>query len=311
MTQSRFCASCGVQVGEGDRFCKSCGTALDPPEAETELTSAQFAPPQAPPASPPPGPPPGSGQGDSSPGPGNRRRVVVAAAVGTLAVAGIALAVILGSGGGGTDSNTEADVGSETGSAAPEPATTAEAPPPPAPDPNACDTKGIVPLDPSTAAGKCKSGGTRFTVANQDGVLKTKTLVARLSGSRQATSLSDPDGFETTTANGTYLVLTVDLTNKLDSPVDIASDQTALILTSGKQYQEDFDAENGADQQSFLWQLDNGLQPDETRTGDFVFDLPPKAIRRFQNDGGALAIAELGDDISDTKRVGVIRLSAP
>jgi hypothetical protein len=190
-----------------------------------------------------------------------------------------------------------------------EPATTEAQPPPP--DPEACDTKGIVPLDPTTPAGKCRSGGTRFTVVNQDGVLKTKTMIARFSGIREADSLSDPDGFTTETANGTFVVVTVDLTNRLSSPADIGSDQSALVLASGKQYAEAFDAENGADQQSFLWQLDRGLQPDESRTGDFVFDLPAKALRRFHVDGGALVIADLGSDTSDITRAGVIRLSAP
>jgi hypothetical protein len=309
MEQERYCAACGNVALDGDRFCRACGAALGaPPASPEDLSAAHYAPQPEQPVMPPPkapgptSPPPASGK--------NRRRQLTAGAVGILVVGAVAVAVILGtSGNGGGKAKSAAGATTSAAVSPPAPQVTQEQPPPP--DPSACETKGIIPLDPSTPAGKCKTGGTRFTVANQDGILKTKTMIARFSGSRQADSLSDPDGFSTETANGTFVVVTVDLTNRLSSPVDIGSDQSALILRSGKQYDEAFDAENGADQQSFLWQLDTGLQPDESRTGDFVFDLPSKALRQFQKNGGALVIAELGSNTSEAKRVGVIRLSAP
>jgi hypothetical protein len=306
---SAFCSQCGTSLAPEDRFCRSCGASVASSDTSTE------APRQVAPAGLP-----------SPPAPPRWRRSRALIAVAALVlVAGGATAAVIASSSSKDEKVNGTCVSSTDGRPLPcsdlaavpsseyQPIATSESSAtettPPA-DPDACETKGIIPADASTPTGRCTSEGTRFVVTNQAGTLKTKTMRATFGGVREATSVSDPDGVISETADGTFVILNLSIANRLDGPIDVGNygDQAAIVLDNGKQYQESFDPENQADQQSFV-SRDDELQPDETASGDFIFDLPGKALRRLHAHGGALVIAELGDDIGDTDKVGVIRLS--
>jgi hypothetical protein len=299
----RYCGQCGHEVSPDDRFCRHCGAPLESaPFAESR---DEVAPPPQPVHQPPPAMPEPGG-----PDPKRRRQLILAAAIAAAALlAAVVLAIVVSTGDDdGSKSDSAASATSTESTETESIASTTEAAPPP--DPHACETKGIVPIDPSTPTGKCTTEGNRFTVVSQNGELKTKSMVATFGGIRTTDSISDPDAFDTATAKGTFVIISLSLTNRLSSPADIGSDQTSLVLANGKQYSEDFDAENGIDQQSLLWKsTEGGLQPDGTLSGDVVFDLPPKALRTLQKRGGALVLSELGDDVNSADRFGVIRLN--
>src|SRR4051794_20066002 len=84
---------------------------------------------------------------------------------------------------------------------------------------NSCDALGINRAQ--RKEGTCiDRSGVKVTVVDKTSTLKLKTLTARFVGSRMASSLGDP-GF-TKTASGTYVVITIAVTNRLDTPVSFA-----------------------------------------------------------------------------------------
>jgi hypothetical protein len=155
--------------------------------------------------------------------------------------------------------------------------------------------------------------GSKLTVVNQGSDLKMRSLVARVNGIRQAQTVATDGGYISETASGTFLIFSLTVTNRLDQPIEVGgvgTSLTALVLDNDKQYDEDFDASNQALQTSFL-SRDAPVQPDETATGEVVFDLPAKALRRVTKKGAALVVAPLGEDVNDDlKRAGIIRIKA-
>jgi hypothetical protein len=81
---------------------------------------------------------------------------------------------------------------------------------------------------------------------------------------------------------------------------------------AGKNYTEDFDAENSPGQ-SFTWNSDE-IQPDEARTGTVIFDIPNKHVSKLSSaDPDALPklfVANFSDadDPENADPVGIIRL---
>jgi hypothetical protein len=153
--------------------------------------------------------------------------------------------------------------------------------------------------------GTCKDpDGTISTVVDKDHKLSMKTINARLNECRTATSVGS--GEFTSVAKGTFVICSVRVTNKLDTPIDYGAGHSAALSIDSGSYDEDFDAENQNDEQSFLSQNGN-IQPGEARAGDFVFDLPTRRVNKI-NTQGVLALADAGDDIADATRFGLIRL---
>lgn len=149
---------------------------------------------------------------------------------------------------------------------------------------------------------KCTLNGTFVWLAHGTGqMLRLKTLDAQLLSIRSASSVSNGPGF-TATANGTYLIFTLRITNVMSSPQafgGIGSTQTVLSL-GGSAYSDAFSAENGNDGQSFLTQ-DTPIQPGESQTGDLIYDVPSaKAQTAISGRSGGLVIANFGGDLSQT-----------
>ena len=163
---------------------------------------------------------------------------------------------------------------------------------------------------PTVTEGTCTtSTGTKLAVVKQGRVLRLKTLTARVTGVHLTDSVSAGGGISAT-ARGTFVVINLAITNKLSTPQQfdpIGNSQTALIAGGSKTYSESFNAENQADQQSFVSQS-HDVQPDETQTGDVVFDLPGTTLARARSRGAGLVIVNFGDT-AGSQAAGLIVLS--
>jgi hypothetical protein len=106
-------------------------------------------------------------------------------------------------------------------------------------------------------------------------------------------------------AHGTFVIATVELTNREHSPQAWASKQSSLLV-GGNSYEEAFEAENGKDQHSLLWTsgATNNIQPEETRTGDLVYDVPSSALHTLEREGGAIAIRDFGEENENEEAYG-------
>jgi Domain of unknown function (DUF4352) len=147
---------------------------------------------------------------------------------------------------------------------------------------------------------ECSSKGVTFTIVHQDHVLKLKNLRAHVEGVRTADTLTEQYG-GTETANGRYLVVTLSITNLADGPEDfggVGGTQTFLI-GKGKQFSENFDAENQGDDNACLDKAED-IQPEETKSCDVVYDLPLSILDRGRKRGFGLGVAAFGVDVENS-----------
>ena len=205
-----------------------------------------------------------------------------------------------------------AGCGGEGDTRAPPPgaALSPESPPSPGGERSDCDRKGI---DVARGReGRCRENGVNFTVVDRDHVLELRELRARLLDVSVTERVSDRFAGAKTAA-GTFVVLALEVTNKLGRRAyfDLTQGQARLAI-GGRTYVEDFEAENGPVPDSFLFMDDSTLAPGETTAGKLVFDVPaPVAARLTRPRSGAnlliVNFTEEGawDRVGD---IGVIRL---
>jgi hypothetical protein len=103
------------------------------------------------------------------------------------------------------------------------------------------------------------------------------------------------------------VIVDLEITNKLHLPVAFDPDQEQTQLLLGENtYTEDFEAENGGIENSFVGGSKE-IQPDNTATGAVVFDVPTKRLHEIETNGNL----EIGDfsepSHSRLKTVGVFR----
>lgn len=139
-------------------------------------------------------------------------------------------------------------------------------------------------------------------VATDNHAIHVPGMTVQFAGARTATSLSDSSGVASAHANGIFLIITLKVTNTANTPQTVeqaGSSEFALSpITSHAVYTESFDAENGADQQSFITQNTTPIQSGESQTGDIVFDVPPNAMTLMRHDGAILEWGGFGQDLS-------------
>jgi hypothetical protein len=139
--------------------------------------------------------------------------------------------------------------------------------------------------------------------ATENYPIRLKTLTAQFVAARTASSVADSSGAATATATGTFLIITLRISNNSSTPQTVESigNSAAELFTLGsdsKQYSESFAAENQADEQSFVSQNSTPIQPDASQTGDVVFDLPPSALASVRAHGAGLLLGDFGVDLS-------------
>jgi len=162
-----------------------------------------------------------------------------------------------------------------------------------APPESDCDAKGINKEQLKT--GTCEEEGQTFTVVNRSQTLRLEELNAEVVSRPEITKVLTSD-IGTERANGTYFILTLRVTNKLDSPVQVTTgstgEQFALVDDDDRVYTEDFEASNQIVDQSFLSQGED-IQPGTSQTGKVVFDVPAKVAnlsRSKANEPNRLAL---------------------
>jgi hypothetical protein len=148
----------------------------------------------------------------------------------------------------------------------------------------------------------CINNGNYLRVATDDHPVHITGVTVGFSGARTASSVSDSSGVASATASGTFLILTLHVTNTNNSPQAVESpgnNQFALSpIGSNKTFTENFEAENQADENSFL-SHDDPLQPDGEQTGDIVFDIPGTDLAKMRRVGAVLTFTSLGGDLSE------------
>jgi Domain of unknown function (DUF4352) len=167
-----------------------------------------------------------------------------------------------------------------------------------------CDAKGI--SGKKGREGICTENGVTVTVVNPGHEARLHTLAARFNGCRQASSVSDGFG-QSVSARGVFALCSITVRNRSDTPQTfdgIGARQTTLVV-DGKQFSQNFDAENQADAKSFITQ-DSEIQPGESRTGDVVFDLQPRFMRHLGTSGN-LFVVNFGDDLDSATDAAVLR----
>lgn len=153
--------------------------------------------------------------------------------------------------------------------------------------------------------GVCAEDGVTYVVVNERHKLKLKELEVRLLGIQETGSVSSSYG-ETKTANGTYVLFTLEVTNRLHEPAsfDANQEQTALYI-DGNTYTEDFEAENYGLEDSFL-ELES-IQPQGTETGTIAFDVPDKVLSKLTKSGNLDIVNFSEESSSNPREVGTIR----
>ncbi len=139
-------------------------------------------------------------------------------------------------------------------------------------------------------------------VATDNHAIHIPGMTVQFNGARTVTSLSDSSGVASAHANGVFLIISLRITNTSNTPQTVETPGTnsfALTpISSQAIYTESFQAENGADQQSFITQNNAPVQAGESQTGDVVFDVPPSAMTTMRHDGAVLEWGGFGTDVS-------------
>jgi hypothetical protein len=166
-----------------------------------------------------------------------------------------------------------------------------------------CDALGINAI--RLKEGTCTQQRKTFTIVDRDSTLNLKELNVRLVNTSSTPTISNDTGVTRAKA-GTFYIVTLEVTNKIDQPAAFDSSQGQVgLLTNGKSYSESFDAENNPGD-SFTWNSDE-IQPDATATGTVIFDLPPSAAKTVERDGNIVVLNFSDADSTDASTAGIIR----
>lgn len=168
-----------------------------------------------------------------------------------------------------------------------------------------CEEAGI--SAPPRKEGACSEEGKKFVVVDEDSTLKLAELEVELLGTQKAKTVSSEYG-EAKTANGTYVIFTLDVVNRTRVPVYFDSGQTQVFLyIGGNIYTEDFDVENYALDDSFVSQFKE-VQPQGSQTGTVAFDVPDSVLPKLETTGN-INIVNFSDEEAglDAREVGTIR----
>lgn len=178
----------------------------------------------------------------------------------------------------------------------------------PPPDPTSCTALGITRN--RLREGNCidtNNNGARIQGVNRGSTLRLKQLYVSYGG--YTTQDTIPASTGTAAAQGTFVIMTLTVRNKLNSPAVFDQHQDQIILALGsRNYSENFDAENNPGT-SFVRNSDP-IQPGNSKTGTVVFDIPKSIVKHIDTDGDLIILqfSDAGQRVRDAKqRVGIIR----
>jgi hypothetical protein len=156
--------------------------------------------------------------------------------------------------------------------------------------------------------GVCKSQGKTVKLANRAQTLRLKSVAVKIVGAPQVLPQIGPfgDWNDSATAKGRYVVFTVTVTNRGNSPLDVILGLN-FSLGLGREghratYSEAFNAENLLGSPALIHgDDDGGIQPGLSATGYIAFDVAPSRTSFVRRDGNLIV-----EDDSDS-RLGFIR----
>lgn len=167
-----------------------------------------------------------------------------------------------------------------------------------------CDVLGINPEE--LKEGECEADdGMRIKVVNRGSELKLRELSVRLLSIEPTSEIARP--YDSPLVGG-FVVARVSVTNRLNSPVEIDGSDMFALLLGNKQFSPNFDAMNTGNDDTLIYEE---MQPEETRTGTVVFNVPARRANGLSKDGN-LVVLQFSDagtfgNESPSKRVGFIR----
>jgi hypothetical protein len=171
-----------------------------------------------------------------------------------------------------------------------------------------CNTLGINPTQ--MREGTCTHAGITYVIVDGDHSLKLRTLTAKLSGVRTATSLT---GSEPATSQGRFVIVSITITNRtqLAQTFDKSGTQQAGLILDGTVYKEDAGVETHSDPKSCL-SAAVSLASGQTQSCQVDFDVPTASAGDLGKHGRAdLYLVDFGSDLSGSiapQTVGQIRL---
>lgn len=168
-----------------------------------------------------------------------------------------------------------------------------------------CDEAGI--SAPPRREGTCETEGQKAVVVDQGSTLKLKELKVKLLGIDQAKTVASEYG-DAKSASGTYVIFTLEVTNRTSAPVYFDSNQSQVFLyIGGNVYTEDFDVENYSLDDSFVDQFKQ-IQPKGSQVGTVAFDVPDSVLPGLTKSGN-LDIVNFSEEEAglNAGEVGTIR----
>jgi hypothetical protein len=124
--------------------------------------------------------------------------------------------------------------------------------------------------------------------------LSLKGTTYKVTDVRTADSVGD--SFTKERANGTFVILNVQLTNEKSEPATIMSDALTLVGGNGSAYSTSDDALLAVDDQFLLEEIQPGL----SESGTLIYDVPPSAV-----DGAELQVEDLFSDEKGRIKLGL------
>lgn len=174
-----------------------------------------------------------------------------------------------------------------------------------------CESKGI--NDTVGNTGTCIRDGITYTVVNKNQVLNLEQLDAKVVSMQIEKSVTESPKRKAV-ARGRYVVVTLQVKNKLDSPARFGGPgfEQAELAVGSRQYPHRQYPE-GASATTLLRTdfLGHGpLGAGKTVTGSVAFEVPTKIAQSLVKENAVLAIANFNDagKLDTTKRLGIIRL---
>jgi hypothetical protein len=168
-----------------------------------------------------------------------------------------------------------------------------------------CNALGINPT--GMHEGTCTHAGFTYVIVDENHSLKLRTLSAKLTGVHSTAVL------EGQTAQGRFVVASLDITNRLElaQQFDAQGTQQAALILEGTRYTEDASAEKSADRASCLSRSVR-IPAGKSETCDVLFAVPTSAAAQIGKHGsGDLYIVDFGSDLAASvspQTVGQIRL---
>lgn len=163
-------------------------------------------------------------------------------------------------------------------------------------------------LSSGTASGSCERNGQRMVFSKPRGSVEIDDLRIRYRKWWSVDILLTPTG--RVKADNRFVIVRVAITNLSDRPRDIGiPQQTRFERKQRWRYAEDREASSGPVPDAFLAQRPGNIEPGETVTGAFVYDMPePIADATFYG-GASLWISGFDDhSIGAADEIAVLRL---